>query len=147
MGTVAVGCGLDFGRARRGAALLADGIRRGGATGCDWRAEHAIVGRKLPGVGWHAYGQLLALKILLFLAMVCIALFNRFRLLPRFRREAQASAATAALARSVLCEQGLGLAILAVVSVLGTWPPAIHAAGDSSDGADLVITHHPVDRE
>jgi putative copper resistance protein D len=75
------------------------------------------------------YGRLLGLKILLFLAMVAVAIFNRFRLLPRLRREAQASAAAAALARSVLCEQGLGFAILAVVSVLGTWPPAIHHHG------------------
>jgi len=75
------------------------------------------------------YGRLLGLKILLFLAMVTLALFNRFRLLPRLRREAQASMAAAGLARSVLFEQGLGLAILAVVSVLGTWPPAIHHHG------------------
>jgi copper resistance protein D len=72
------------------------------------------------------YGRLLGLKILLFLAMVTVALFNRFRLLPRLRREAQASAAATALARSVLFEQALGFAVLAVVSVLGTWPPAIH---------------------
>jgi copper resistance protein D len=72
------------------------------------------------------YGRLLALKILLFLAMVTVALFNRFRLLPRLRREPQPSATIAALTRSVLFEQGLGLAILAVVSVLGTWPPALH---------------------
>ena len=71
------------------------------------------------------YGRLLALKILLFLAMVTVALFNRFRLLPRLRREPQ-PATIAALTRSVLFEQGLGLAILAVVSVLGTWPPAVH---------------------
>jgi copper resistance protein D len=75
------------------------------------------------------YGRLLGLKIVLFLAMVTVALFNRFRLLPRLRREAQASAAAAALARSVFFEQGLGFAILAVVSVLGTWPPAIHHHG------------------
>ncbi|HKM73575.1 MAG TPA: CopD family protein, partial [Stellaceae bacterium] len=81
-------------------------------------STHALVGTP--------YGRLLGLKILLFLAMVTVALFNRFRLLPRLRREAQASAAVAALARSVLFEQGLGFAILAVVSVLGTWPPAIH---------------------
>ena len=93
------------------------------------------------------YGQLLGLKILLFLAMVAVALFNRFRLLPRLRRAAQPSATIAALTRSVLCEQGLGLAILAVVSVLGTWPPAIHMGGHRSSGTDFVITHHPVDRE
>ena len=75
------------------------------------------------------YGRLLSLKILLFLAMVAVALFNRFRLLPRLQREAKASATAAALARSVLYEQGLGFAILMVVSVLGTWPPAIHHHG------------------
>ncbi|HJZ17857.1 MAG TPA: hypothetical protein VJ251_20830 [Stellaceae bacterium] len=32
----------------------------------------------------------------------------------------------APLCRSVLFEQALGFAVLAVVSVLGTWPPAIH---------------------
>ena len=81
-------------------------------------STHALLGTP--------YGRLLALKILLFLAMVTVALFNRFRLLPRLRREPQPSATIAALTRSVLFEQGLGLAILAVVSVLGTWPPAVH---------------------
>ena len=102
-------------------------------------STHALVGTP--------YGRLLGLKILLFLAMVTVALFNRFRLLPRLRREAQASAAAAALACSVLFEQGLGFAILAVVSVLGMWPPAIHAGGHRSGGADLVVAHRPVDRE
>jgi putative copper resistance protein D len=75
------------------------------------------------------YGRLLSLKILLFLVMVVLALINRFRLLPRLRREPQPSAPLAALARSVLFEQALGFAVLAVVSVLGTWPPAIHHHG------------------
>jgi copper resistance protein D len=72
------------------------------------------------------YGRLLGLKIMLFSVMVGLALINRFRLLPRLRREPQPSAPIAALARSVLFEQALGFAVLAVVSVLGTWPPAIH---------------------
>jgi putative copper resistance protein D len=72
------------------------------------------------------YGRLLSLKILLFSAMVVLALINRFRLLPHLRRELQPSAPIAALSRSVLFEQALGFAVLAVVSVLGTWPPAIH---------------------
>jgi putative copper resistance protein D len=72
------------------------------------------------------YGRLLALKILLFSVMVVLALINRFRLLPRLRRKLQPSAPIAALARSVLFEQALGFAVLAMVSVLGTWPPAIH---------------------
>ena len=71
-------------------------------------------------------GRLLSLKILLFSVMVVLALINRFRLLPRLRREPPSSAPIAALARSVLFEQALGFAVLAVVSVLGTWPPAIH---------------------
>jgi putative copper resistance protein D len=93
------------------------------------------------------YGQLLGLKIWLFLAMVGLALFNRFRLLPRLLREPETSSATAALTRSVLCEQGLGLAILAVVSVLGTWAPAIHAGVHRLGGTGLVIAQYPVDRE
>ena len=72
------------------------------------------------------YGRLLGLKILFFSVMVVLALVNRFRLLPRLRREPQPSAPIAALARSVLFEQALGFAVLAVVSILGTWPPAIH---------------------
>ncbi len=72
------------------------------------------------------YGRLLSLKILLFLVMVVVALTNRFRLAPRLRREPPSSAPTASLARSVIFEQTLGFAVIAVVSVLGTWPPAIH---------------------
>jgi copper resistance protein D len=75
------------------------------------------------------YGRLLSMKILLFSAMIVLALINRFRLLPRLRCEAQPSAPIAALARSVLFEQALGFGVLAVVSVLGTWPPAIHHHG------------------
>jgi putative copper resistance protein D len=73
-----------------------------------------------------AYGRLLALKILLFLVMVGVALFNRLRLLPRLQREGREADSIAVLARSVLFELALGFAALAVVSLLGTWPPAIH---------------------
>jgi putative copper resistance protein D len=71
------------------------------------------------------YGRLLSLKILLFSVMVVLALTNHFRLVPRLHREPP-SAPIAALARSVLFEQTLGFAVVAVVSILGTWPPAIH---------------------
>jgi putative copper resistance protein D len=70
------------------------------------------------------YGRLLLVKIALFAAMVALALLNRFRLLPRLGDRATAPTLRA-LARSVAIEQALGLAILAVVAVLGTWPPAI----------------------
>ena len=75
------------------------------------------------------YGRLLSLKVALFSVMVVLALINRFRLLPRLRRELSSSTPVAALARSVLFEQVLGFAVLAVVSVLGTWPPAMHHHG------------------
>jgi putative copper resistance protein D len=70
------------------------------------------------------YGRLLAVKIALFLAMVGLALGNRFRLMPQLRHPQAAIVSLRTLARSVLAEQATGLAILAVVSVLGTWPPA-----------------------
>jgi putative copper resistance protein D len=67
------------------------------------------------------YGRLVLLKIVLYLAMVAIALRNRFRLLPRVAsRDARTNRE---LYRSVLLEQALGLGILVVVSVLRTWPP------------------------
>jgi len=75
------------------------------------------------------YGRLLCVKILLFSIMVVLALINRLGLMPRLRRELQPSAPITALAYSVLLEQALGFAVLAVVSVLGTWPPAIHHHG------------------
>ena len=69
-----------------------------------------------------SYGRLLAFKILLFIAMVAVASVNRFRLAPRISDD---PAALRALRRTVALEQSLGLAVLAVVSVLGTWPPAL----------------------
>jgi putative copper resistance protein D len=70
------------------------------------------------------YGRLLALKILLFLILVAIALVNRFWLVPRISRD---PVARSALRRAVGFEQGVGRAVLAVVSVLRTWLPAIYA--------------------
>jgi putative copper resistance protein D len=69
------------------------------------------------------YGRLLLLKIALFLAMVAIASVNRFRLTPRL----PGKDSLRRLAGNALAEIGLGLAILAIVSVLGTLPPALHA--------------------
>jgi putative copper resistance protein D len=69
------------------------------------------------------YGRLLAIKILLFLAMVVVAMINRLRLAPRIFDD---SGSLRALGRTVALEQSLGLAVLAIVSVLGTWPPALY---------------------
>ena len=70
-----------------------------------------------------SYGRFLTLKILLFFVMVVMALINRFRLAPTIPEDALA---LNKLCRMVSVEQALGLCILAVVSVLGTWPPGIH---------------------
>jgi putative copper resistance protein D len=76
------------------------------------------------------YGRLLLVKIGLVVAMVGLALVNRFRLVPRLRNAATAIVPLRTLFRSVIAEQAIGLAILGVVAVLGTWPPAIEAMMD-----------------
>jgi putative copper resistance protein D len=68
-------------------------------------------------------GRLLAFKILVFLAMVVVASINRLRLAPRISHD---SGALRALGRTVAPEQSLGLAVPAIISVLGTWPPALY---------------------
>lgn len=73
------------------------------------------------------YGRLLLVKLALVAAMVALALGNRFRLLPRVTGSVDPAPPLRTLCRSVAIEQALGLAILAVVAVLGTWPPAIAA--------------------
>ncbi|HEY1799063.1 MAG TPA: copper homeostasis membrane protein CopD [Stellaceae bacterium] len=68
-----------------------------------------------------AYGRLLSVKVALYVLMVAIALTNRLMIAPRLAHDTTTSAR---LARSVVIEQALGLAILLAVSILGTWPPA-----------------------
>lgn len=68
------------------------------------------------------YGRLLSLKIALYLTMVALALINRLHLAPSLRWETAPRSATA-LCRSVMLEQAVGFAILAAVSILGTWAP------------------------
>lgn len=75
------------------------------------------------------YGQLLLLKIVVFAVMVGFATVNRFWLTPRLAMVTKAKAhagALSALTRNTLIEIALGLAIFAVIGVLGTMHPAIH---------------------
>ncbi|MEO6338755.1 MAG: copper homeostasis membrane protein CopD [Caulobacteraceae bacterium] len=72
------------------------------------------------------YGELLALKVMVFLAMLALAARNRFALTPRLAAAIAAGApepAVRALKRSILIEAGAGLVVLALVSALGTLPP------------------------
>jgi copper resistance protein D len=77
------------------------------------------------------YGQLLSIKIALFLAMVAIAAVNRLRLTPRLLRDQTATAAQRQLRRNASIETLFGACVVIIVAVMGTEPPASHA-------------HHPV---
>ena len=68
------------------------------------------------------YGRLIALKIVLFIAMVAIAAVNKFYLTPRLPKRA----ALHALQRNSLAEIGLGLCVLTFVAMLGSLAPSAH---------------------
>jgi putative copper resistance protein D len=94
----------------------------------------SLVG-SLSALGRTTYGLVLLAKIALFLLLVGIALVNRLDLLPRvihWHRSASAETTLAKLSRNIAMEQAVGIAVLAVVSVLGTLPPADHSAADSA---------------
>ncbi|HLY44527.1 MAG TPA: CopD family protein [Stellaceae bacterium] len=75
------------------------------------------------------YGRLLLLKIGLFLGTLVIAAVNLRRLSPRLAAGAESAAWRAALwlRRNALAEAGLGLAVVAIVGVLGILTPGLHS--------------------
>jgi len=80
------------------------------------------VGALLTGL----YGQLLLLKIGLFVGMLALAATNRFQLTPRLARAFRADSiadALAALRTSLIAETTLGVLVLAAVSWLGMLEP------------------------
>jgi len=82
----------------------------------------------LPGLVGTTYGRLILVKIVLFGAMVSIAVVNRFQLLPQLSDIKPTSGpALSRLRRNAWIETGLGFMVLAVVGALGTMPPATHA--------------------
>jgi putative copper resistance protein D len=78
------------------------------------------------------YGQLLLVKVCLFVGMLALATLNRFRLVPALQRSKEGCLSTELslrlLRRNVIGEQMLGLAIVLIVSWLGTLQPAITAS-------------------
>jgi putative copper resistance protein D len=75
----------------------------------------------------HTYGRLLLAKIALFIAMLCLAAGNRFRLSPALDRSHQHGDPRTALAMlrvSLAAEAGCALTILAVAAWLGTLAPS-----------------------
>jgi putative copper resistance protein D len=87
---------------------------------------------RMAGLIGTEYGRLVQVKIGLFLAMLCVAAVNRFRLLPQIslnegpvnnQRNAQT---LRQLQRNTAVEIAFGLAAICVVGVLGVTPPAGH---------------------
>jgi len=82
----------------------------------------------VPALVGTEYGRLLLIKIGHFVAMLLVASVNLLRLTPRL----DAAGATTAgatikqLQRNALAETALGLGIVAIVGLLGTWPPGLH---------------------
>jgi putative copper resistance protein D len=75
-----------------------------------------------------SYGQLLALKLVLFAAMLALAALHRQRSLPALAariasQDMPEGDALASLRRSILAEALLGFAVLALVAWFGTLPP------------------------
>jgi putative copper resistance protein D len=86
------------------------------------------------------YGQLLFLKMGLFIAMLIFAAVNRFHWTPRL----PAQRAIGAIRRHSLIETGLGLCAIAAVGALGTLPPPLHRhvhGSEASPEAAFVHIH------
>jgi putative copper resistance protein D len=89
-----------------------------------------------------SYGQLLLLKLALFAVMLALATINRLLLTPRLAR--LGAGGLRCLARNSSIELTLGLAIYAIVGLLGTLHPAIHLVITQS-GPDAISTLLPLD--
>jgi len=72
------------------------------------------------------YGRLLLMKLVLVAAMVALAAVNRTRLTPRLASETGIAAARE-LRRNAIAEAVFGVAVLAIVGLLGITVPAVHA--------------------
>jgi putative copper resistance protein D len=81
----------------------------------------------LPSLLATSYGQLLVLKLVLFLGMLGLAAANRFRLTPwlghALKQISPPLAAIAALRKSLVWETGLSIAVIALVAWFGTLAP------------------------
>ncbi len=80
------------------------------------------LGGGLPGLLGTDWGRLLGLKLVLFAAMLGLAAVNRLWLTPRLG----AAGARESLRRNALVEAAAGLAIVAIVALLGATPPGAH---------------------
>ncbi|QBZ91522.1 copper resistance D family protein [Pseudomonas viciae] len=87
-----------------------------------------IVGPNIEGLLDSTYGQLLALKLVLFAVMLVFAALNRFHLSPlleQARQTGEHSVAVNALRRSMVLELCVAVVILGLVAWLGTLSPVM----------------------
>ncbi|SFN64665.1 putative copper resistance protein D [Pseudomonas sp. NFACC24-1] len=87
-----------------------------------------IVGPSVEGLLDSTYGQLLALKLILFAAMLVFAALNRFHLSPlleQARQSGEHGVAVKALRRSMVLEFAVAVVILGLVAWLGTLSPVM----------------------
>ncbi|SHH33439.1 copper homeostasis membrane protein CopD [Bradyrhizobium erythrophlei] len=134
-GLVALSLLLAAVRRHGGASLARDAAQRFSTLGIVSVATLAVTGlvnswilvgsfRALPAT---EYGQVLMLKLIVFAAMLVFAGVNRFALTPRLVvSSGNDHEAVRKLMRNSVVEIALGLAIFAIVGVLGTLHPAIH---------------------
>ena len=96
-----------------------------GLIGLTGIANTAIILGRVPGFSTD-YEVILLIKIALFLVLLLVAAFNRFRLLPRLAEEPRPDATVLGLfSRTVLVELVLGAALLLAASVLGLADPSV----------------------
>ena len=87
-----------------------------------------IVGPSIVGLLDSLYGQLLALKLILFAAMLAFAALNRFHLSPLLesaRQSGEHGVAVKALRRSMVLEFSVAVVLLGLVARLGTLSPGM----------------------
>jgi putative copper resistance protein D len=84
------------------------------------------------------YGRVLSCKVGLFLTMVAVAAYNRYRLTPRL----PAPGALASLQRNSLIEAALGFGVLILVGALGTMIPGGHRhINEAPVGTEAAFVH------
>lgn len=89
---------------------------------------------------YSTYGRMLLLKVGVFVVMVALAVINRRHWTPRLPDPR----AITTIRRHSTIEAALGLAVLAIVGILGTLPPPVHANHDSTADEGAFVHIHDI---
>ena len=108
----------------------------------------------IPALVGTLYGQLLLVKVAVFVAMIAVANANRSRLVPVLAHAASEVSGrlntVRTLSRNVFTEASLGIVVLSIVGIIGILPPGLHTEprwpfpfrldfGDVAAGAQKVL--------